>query len=158
MDQQSQIRKKQWLIKLELEEIQRRVEDEPHGHVPNDSKSEDEQWFLGFDEKGGDVFLKDVRVVAVDIGNRHENVEFGFRIKEELQEDEKEMLKKMSEIQKLDRTRLPCLGNVEKGKLFTEVRKVNELLKKIPNWKAPGPDGVQGFWLKNFPAYKKNLV
>ena len=37
----------------------------------------------------------------------------------------------MSEIQKLDRTRLPCLGNVEKGKLFTEVRKVNELLKKI---------------------------
>ena len=81
MDQQSQIRKKQWLIKLELEEIQRRVEDEPHGHVPNDSESEDEQWFLGFDEKGGDVFLKDVKVVAVEIGNRHENVEFGFRIK-----------------------------------------------------------------------------
>ena len=45
MDQQSQIRKKQWLTKLELEEIQRRIEDEPHDHVPNDSKSEDEQWF-----------------------------------------------------------------------------------------------------------------
>ena len=89
MDQQSQIRKKQWLTKLELEEIQRRIEEEPHGHVPNDSESEDKQWFLGFDEKGGDVFLKDVRMVVEDIVNRHENVEFGFRIKEELQEDEK---------------------------------------------------------------------
>ena len=59
------------------------------------------------------------------------NVKFGFRIKEELQEDEKEMLKNMSEIRKLDRTRLPCLRKVEKGKLVTEVRKVNQLLKKI---------------------------
>ena len=40
MDQQSHIRKKQWLTNLELEEIQRRIEDEPHGHVLNDSESE----------------------------------------------------------------------------------------------------------------------
>ena len=51
MDQQSQIRKKQWLTNSELEVIQRRIEDEPHGHVPNDSESEDELWFLGFDKK-----------------------------------------------------------------------------------------------------------
>ena len=89
MDQQSQIRKKQWLTKLELEEIQRRIEDRVHGHVPNDSENEDDQWFLGFDGKGGGVFLKDVRVVVQDIGNWHEGVEFSFRIKEELQEDEK---------------------------------------------------------------------
>ena len=119
MDQQSQIRKRQWLMKLEFAEIQRRIEDEPHGHVLNDSESEDEQWFLGFHEKGEYVFLKDVRVVVEDIGNQYENVEFGFRIKEELQEDEKEMLKNMSEIRKL-RTRLPCLRKVGKGKLFTE--------------------------------------
>ena len=60
-------------------------------YLPNDNESEVEHWFLGFSEKGGDVFLKDVRVVAENIGNRHENVEFGFRIKEELPEDEKEM-------------------------------------------------------------------
>ena len=39
--------------------------------------------------KSGDVFLKDVRVVIEDIGNilsSWENVDFGFRIKEELQE------------------------------------------------------------------------
>ena len=49
MDLLSQIRKKQWLTKLELEEIQRIIEDEPYGHVPNDRESEDEQRFLGFD-------------------------------------------------------------------------------------------------------------
>ena len=59
----------------------------------------------------------------------NENVKFGFRIKEELLEDQKEMLKNISEIRKIDRTRLPCLRKVEKGKLFTEVRKVNEPLK-----------------------------
>ena len=97
---------------MELEEIQRRIEDEPHGHVPNDSESEDQQWFLGFNEKGEDVFLKDVRVVVEDIGNRHENVEFDFRIKEKLHENEKEILKNMSETRKLDRTRLPYLRKV----------------------------------------------
>ena len=33
MDQQSQVIKKQWLTKSELEEIQRGIEDEPHGHI-----------------------------------------------------------------------------------------------------------------------------
>ena len=37
----------------------------------------------------------------------------------------------MSETRKLVKTRLPCLRIVDKGKLFTEVRKLNELLKKI---------------------------
>ena len=95
IDQQSQIRKKQQLMNLQLEEIRGRIEDEPYGHVPKDSEREDEQWFLGFDKKGGDLFLKDVRVVVEDIGNQHENVEFGFKIKDELLEDEKKMLKNM---------------------------------------------------------------
>ena len=99
----------QWLKKSELEEIQRKIEDKSHGHIPNDSKNEGEQWFLGFNRKGSEVFLKDVRVFAQNIGNRNENVEFGFRIKEELLGDKKEMLRNMSEIRKLDRTRLLCL-------------------------------------------------
>ena len=28
--------------------------------------------------------------------------------------------------------------------------KLNKILKKISNWKARGPDGVQKFWLKFF--------
>ena len=108
MEQQSQIKKKQWLLNLELEEIQRRIEDKwkPHAHVPSDSEGEDEQWFLGFHEKRGDVFLKDVSMVVEDIGNRHEYVEFGFNIKDELLEDKIEMLKNVSEIRKLNRTKI----------------------------------------------------
>ena len=37
MYEESQIRKKQCLTKLELEEIQRRTEDKSHGYIPNDS-------------------------------------------------------------------------------------------------------------------------
>ena len=81
---------------MQLEEIQRRIENESHGHVPNDSESEDEHWFLDFDEKGANLFLKEFRVVVEDIDNQHKNLEFGFRIKEELLDDGKEMLRNMS--------------------------------------------------------------
>ena len=37
-------------------------------------------------------------MVVEEIGNRHESVEVGFRIKDELQEDEKEMKKKIRDL------------------------------------------------------------
>ena len=36
--------------------------------------------------------------------------------------------------------------------------KIKAALRKIPNWKAPGPDGVQGFWLKNLSALHRKLA
>ena len=66
-DQQSQIRKNQWLTKLEHEEIQ--IKDKLHGHVRSNGENEDEQWFLDFKEKDRDVFLKDVRVFLKDFGS-----------------------------------------------------------------------------------------
>ena len=30
--------------------------------------------------------------------------------------------------------------------------------KKIPNWKAPGPDGVQGYWIKNLTALDERMA
>ena len=36
-------------------------------------------------------------------------------------------------------------------------QKVKNMLKRMPNWKAPGPDGVQGFWLKNFTSMHKYI-
>ena len=30
-------------------------------------------------------------------------------------------------------------------------------LRKIPNWKAPGLDGVQGYWLKNFNSLRDRI-
>ena len=41
------------------------------------------------------------------------------------------MLKNISEIRKLDRTRLPCFRKVAKEKLLIEARRVSESLKKI---------------------------
>ena len=30
--------------------------------------------------------------------------------------------------------------------------------RKIPNWKAPGPDGVQGYWIKKLDALHECIV
>ena len=32
-----------------------------------------------------------------------------------------------------------------------------KILKKMSNWKAPGPDCVQGFWLKIFKSIQEGL-
>ena len=29
---------------------------------------------------------------------------------------------------------------------------LKKILDRMPNWKSPGPDLVQGFWLKNFSS------
>ena len=34
--------------------------------------------------------------------------------------------------------------------------KLKKILKKIPNWKAPQPDGFQGFWI--FNSLHKNFI
>ena len=31
-------------------------------------------------------------------------------------------------------------------------------LRKTSNWKSAGPDGLQGFWIKNFSALKDRIV
>ena len=38
-------------------------------------------------------------------------------------------------------------NNYEKQVVITKVM-VSKQSRKIPNWKAPGRDGVQGFWIK----------
>ena len=36
-------------------------------------------------------------------------------------------------------------------------REILKILERVPNWKAPGPDGVQGFWLKRFKSMHQYL-
>ena len=31
-------------------------------------------------------------------------------------------------------------------------------LRKVPNWKAPGPDGLNGFWLTKFTSLHQAMV
>ena len=35
---------------------------------------------------------------------------------------------------------------------------MTRVLRKRPNWRAPGPDIVQGYWLKNFTPLHDKLV
>ena len=42
--------------------------------------------------------------------------------------------------------------------LVITVEKVKSVLAKIPNWKSPGPDLVQGYWLKNFTSLHERIA
>ena len=33
--------------------------------------------------------------------------------------------------------------------IHIEIKKVRKQIRKMPDWKRPGPDGVQGYWIKN---------
>ena len=35
---------------------------------------------------------------------------------------------------------------------------VKKQLRKVPNWKAPGPDQVHGYWLKNFSSLHERIA
>ena len=38
--------------------------------------------------------------------------------------------------------------NLEQQNVVINEEKVKKQCRKMPNWKAPGHDGVQGFWIK----------
>ena len=65
VDQKSNILKIKWLSDLELEEIQRNIEDIGNGEVGLES-DEDEGWFLGCDHEGQDVFMKECEFALED--------------------------------------------------------------------------------------------
>ena len=45
------------------------------------------------------------------------------------------------------------LKDIEKqDDILLDSDKVRVQLRKVPNWKSPGPDGLQGYWLKNFTS------
>ena len=35
---------------------------------------------------------------------------------------------------------------------------IKEQVKKIPNWKTPGPDGIQGYWMKKLTALHERIA
>lgn len=103
MGQKDQIMKKKKKKKIwrnfELEEMQ-------------ECESVEDQWLLELDEEEKNVFVKDFRVVVENLGNL-ENVEYVFRIKGVLLEEENEILKSKAEILKKGRARLPSLSKVD---------------------------------------------
>ena len=37
------------------------------------------------------------------------------------------------------------------------VEKIRKQSRKIPNWKAPGRDGLQGYWIKNLSSLHERV-
>ena len=50
------------------------------------------------------------------------------------------------------------LKNVQQEGFQIDVKKVKKQLRKVPNWKAPGPDQVHGYWLKNFSSLHERIA
>ena len=51
------------------------------------------------------------------------------------------------------------LSNINRQEdINLELKKVRKQLRKMPNWKAPGLDGLLGYWLKNFVGCHERLV
>ena len=42
--------------------------------------------------------------------------------------------------------------------IHIEVTKLKTQVRKMPNWKSPGPDGVQGYWIKNLSNLHGNIA
>ena len=45
----------------------------------------------------------------------------------------------------------------EQEEVEITLEKSKKILRKMPNWKAPGPDFVQGLWLKNIKSIQEGL-
>ena len=84
--QKNGILKKKWLPDLELEEIQRNLEDIRHGEVGLES-DEDEEWLLGIDHEGQDMIMKECEVALKDcmVPNVEEERSNVFMIKMNMQ-------------------------------------------------------------------------
>ena len=37
-------------------------------------------------------------------------------------------------------------------------RKTNKQARKMPNWKSPGKDGGQGYWIKNITSLHERIA
>ena len=113
VDQKNNILKRKQLSDLELEEIQRNIEDINNGEVGLES-DEDEGWFLGFDHEWQDVFIKECEVVLEDcvVSNVEEERSNVFVIKMNMQitNEDRTILEKMRNVlSKKTREKLPPL-------------------------------------------------
>ena len=135
VDRKNNILKRKWLSDLELEEIQRNIEDIGNGEVELESDV-DEGLFLGFDREGHDVFMK-VSEVALEncmVPNVVEERSNVFVIKMNIQITNEDMtiLEKMRNVlSKETRERLPPLRGVEKHRILEATRNIDEIMNKI---------------------------
>ena len=125
IDQKNQIVKKQWLSSLELEEIQRNVEDAAYGEIDRliveEGGQDSERTATGDDSEGVSPQIEhDEQVDWVEIKDGAV-----------LTEEDREISKMMIEIRKKPRARLPAMRGVDRAKLNETVKKVDSVLEKL---------------------------
>ena len=122
VDQKNNILKRKRLPDLELEEIQRNMEDNSNGEVGLES-DEIKGWLLGFDHEGQDVFMKEREVVLEDcmVLNLEEERCTVFVIKMNIQIKNENMtiIEKMHNVlSRKTRERLSPMRGIEKHRLL----------------------------------------
>ena len=67
---------------------------------------------------------------------------------------EKEFNKNATWLREIEENGIPTVQD----NLSIGLERVLKQCKKMPSWKTPGPDGVQGFWIKNVTALHKSIA
>ena len=51
------------------------------------------------------------------------------------------------------------LGQLKvQDEIHIEIKKVRKKIRKMPNWKRPRPDGVQGYWFKILSNLRSSIA
>ena len=135
VDHNNNILKRKCLSNLEMEEIQRNIEDIRNGELGLESDV-DKGWFLGFYHEGQDVFMKECEVVVEDcmVPNVEEERSNVFVIKMNMQITNEDMTireKMRNVLSKETRERLPPPRRIEKRRLLEATRKIDEVMNKV---------------------------
>ena len=52
----------------------------------------------------------------------------------------------------------PERNKIKQGNIQITTEMIIQQGREVPNWKCPGSDGVQGYWLKTFPTLHERIV
>ena len=115
--QKNQITKKQWLSNLELEEIKQSIEDAVYGQLEQEIEYENRS--------------EELSDYMSNCGNEVPDGNDYLYAIEEVIDEERDLIKRLNEINKRERTRLPSLRGIEKGKLYAAVKKFDIVMGKV---------------------------
>ena len=117
IDLKNKITKKQWLSNLELEEIKQSIEDAVYGQIEQEIEYENRS--------------EELSDYMSSCGNEVPDGNDYLYAIEEVIDEERDLIKRLNEINKRERTRLPSLRGIEEGKLHAAVKKFDIVMGKV---------------------------
>ena len=89
-----------------------------------------------------------------NINNEKPNAEKSKQFWSNIWDNEKEHERNAEWLRKLRAEK----DNMKQNDINITTEMIKEQVKKIPNWKSPGPDGDQSYWLKNLTALHERIA